>query len=53
MVLAGLLTAGLVISLTIYAIFTKTDFTMFGGLLVAATFCLIFGSIIGFFLNSR
>ena len=51
--MAVLLTATLVISLTLYAIFCKTDFTMMGGVLFILGGLMIVGTIIGFFFQNR
>lgn len=51
--IAASLTAIIVISLTLYAIFTKTDFTTCGGVLLVCSVGLFFGSIIGIFLKSN
>lgn len=46
------LTAAVVISLTIYAMFTKTDFTFLGGILFVALAVLIVGSILAIVIRS-
>ena len=51
-IIVASLTAGIVISLTIYAITTKKDFTYCGGFLYMCCFVLIFTSILGFFYRS-
>lgn len=51
--IAAVLTAGIVVSLTIYAITTKTDFTMMGGLLFMLLVTLILASFLGFFFRSK
>jgi FtsH-binding integral membrane protein len=51
--IAAVLTAGIVVSLTIYAITTKTDFTMMGGLLFMLLMTLILASFLGFFFRSK
>lgn len=43
---SAFLTLGMFIGLTVYAFTTKTDFTMFGGILVAGLFVMIFAGII-------
>jgi len=47
--LASAITASMVVGLTLYALFTKTDFTMMGGALSSMMLCLIIGSIFTFF----
>lgn len=51
--IAAVLTAAVVIALTIYACTTKTDFTVCGGLLFAACMVLFVGSIIGIFYKNK
>lgn len=51
--IAAILTAGIVVSLTIYAITTKTDFTMMGGILFMLLVTLILASFLGFFIRSK
>lgn len=51
--MAGALTAAVVVSLTIYAIFTKTDFTMCGGLLFILLAVMFVGSILAIFIKNR
>jgi len=46
-IMAAVLTAGVVIALTVYACTTKTDFTMLGGMLFV---CLCLSILVGFFL---
>lgn len=50
--IAACLTAGIVVSLTLYAITTKTDFTMMGGLLFMLSMTLILASILGYFFDT-
>ena len=50
--IAACLTAGIVVSLTIYAMTTKTDFTMMGGLLFMMCMTLILASILGWYFKS-
>jgi len=49
--LAVALTAGVVIALTIYALFTKADHTMWGGVLVVCLFSLLICSIFFMFID--
>ena len=49
---ATCLTAGIVVSLTIYALTTKTDFTVMGGLLFMLCVTLILASVLGLFFRS-
>ncbi len=51
--IATALTAAIVIGLTLYAIFTKTDFTTCGGILVVCLVALIVGGIIGIFIKNK
>ena len=51
--LAASLTAAIVTGLTLYAIFTKTDFTTMGGILTVLLIGLIAGSILGIFIRNR
>ena len=51
--IAVALTAGMVVGLTIYAFYAKTDFTMMGGLLFAGMMILIVLSILSIFFRSR
>lgn len=50
-ILASLLTAVMVISLTIYAWNTKRDFTIYGMVLFLSLIVLIFASILSFFIR--
>jgi FtsH-binding integral membrane protein len=52
-VIAAGLTAAIVVGLTLYAIFTKTDFTVCGGILVVCMIALIIGGIIGIFIRNK
>lgn len=49
--LAVALTAGVVIALTIYALFTKADHTMWGGVLIVCLFSLMICSIFFIFID--
>ena len=51
--IAALLTAGIVVSLTIYAITTKRDFTMCGGLLFMFLMTLFLASFLLFFIHNK
>ena len=51
--IAALLTAAIVVALTVYAFTTKTDFTVCGGLLFTALTALFFASILSIFFYSR
>lgn len=51
--IAALLTAAIVVALTIYAFTTKTDFTICGGLLFTAVMALFVGSILAIIFRSR
>lgn len=48
---AALMTAGMTITLTLYALFTKRDFTMFGGALCVITFSILALCFLGIFIN--
>jgi hypothetical protein len=47
------LTTAVVIALTLYAIFTTTDFTTCGGVLIVLGVAMLIGTIIGIFLKNR
>jgi FtsH-binding integral membrane protein len=51
--IAAILTCGIVLALTLYACTTKTDFTICGGLLFVLGFVLIIASIMAIFIRSR
>ena len=51
--MAAILTAAVVIALTIYACTTKTDFTVCGGLLFVCGMVLLVASLIGLFIQNR
>ena len=51
--IAALLTCGIVVALTVYACTTKTDFTICGGLLFVLGFVLIIASLMAIFIRSR
>ncbi len=51
--IALVLTAGIVVSLTIYAFTTKTDFTICGGMLFMLLITLTIASILSIFIHSR
>ena len=51
--IAAVLTAGIVVALTIYACTTKTDFTICGGLLYSALMVLMIATIFSFFFWSK
>ena len=51
--IAAILTAGIVVSLTIYAITTKTDFTMMGGILFMVGMTLLLASLLSIFFRNR
>ena len=51
--IAAILTTAIVVSLTIYACFTKTDFTMMGGMLFMGLVVLMVASLLGFFIRNR
>ena len=51
--IAASLTAAMTIGLTLYAIFTKTDFTTCGGILMVCCVCLIFGGILSIFFHNK
>lgn len=51
--IAAVLTASIVVALTIYACTTKTDFTVCGGLLFTALMALIIASIFSIFFQNR
>ncbi len=51
--IAGGLTAAIVIALTLYAIFTKTDFTTCGGILLVCLVALVVGGIFAMFIRNR
>lgn len=51
--MAAFLTALIVISLTIYAFTTKTDFTVMGGLIFILSFALLGFGVLSFFFRSR
>jgi FtsH-binding integral membrane protein len=50
--LAVIITAGVTLGLTVYAMRTKKDFTMQGGLLLTLLLTLIFTSLVGVFIRS-
>ena len=51
--IAAGLTAAIVVALTLYAIFTKTDFTTCGGILVVCCVALFVGGIIGIWVRNK
>ena len=51
--IAAVLTAGIVVALTIYACTTKTDFTVCGGLLFSAVMALFIASIFSIFFQNK
>ena len=51
--IAACLTAAMTVGLTLYAVFTKTDFTTCGGILMVCCVCLIFGGILSIFFHSK
>lgn len=51
--MAAALTAAVTIALTLYAIFTSTDYTECGGILVVCCVALIVGGIIGIFIKNK
>lgn len=51
--IAAILTAVMVISLTVYAFYTKNDFTMWGGLLFVCCAVLLGASILGMFIQNK
>ena len=51
--IAAGLTCAITVGLTLYAIFTKTDFTTCGGILVVCVIALLIGSIIAIFIKSK
>jgi FtsH-binding integral membrane protein len=51
--IAAILTAGIVVSLSVYACTTKTDFTVCGGLLFTAVMTLFIAGIFSFFFRNR
>lgn len=51
--IAAVLTAAIVVALTLYACFTKTDFTVCGGLLFTALMALVIASIFTIFFRNR
>lgn len=51
--MAGALTAAVTVALTIYAFYTKTDFTACGGILFILLAVLIVGSILAIFIRSK
>lgn len=51
--ISAALTSAIVIGLTLYAIFTKTDFTSCGGILVVCLVALLIGGIIGIFWKNK
>ena len=51
--IAALLTAAIVVALTIYAFTTKTDFTICGGLLFTALMALFIGGLLALIFRSR
>lgn len=53
MLVAALLTAAMVVGLTIYAITTETDFTMMGGLLFVGSMVLLAAGLIGIFIQVK
>ena len=52
-IIAAVLTASIVVALTLYAFNTDTDFTMMGGFLFMFTLGLIVASVIGIFWQNR
>jgi FtsH-binding integral membrane protein len=50
---AALLTAAMVVGLTIYAIKTETDFTMMGGMLFVLSLVLMAATLIGIFIKIK
>jgi FtsH-binding integral membrane protein len=51
--IAAALTAGVVVALTVYACWTKTDFTIYGGLLFICLFVFVIVSMLAMFFQSR
>lgn len=51
--IALILTAGMVASLTAYAIYTESDFTICGGMLFMLTFILIIAIFLSIFIQSK
>ena len=51
--IAGVLTATVVVALTIYAFTTKTDFTLCGGLLFVCGLLFIFGTLLGLLIPGK
>lgn len=51
--IAAILTTAIVIALTLYAIFTTSDFTTMGGILIVLLVGLTVGSIVGIFIKNR
>jgi FtsH-binding integral membrane protein len=51
--IAAALTAGVVVALTVYACWTKTDFTICGGLLFICLFVFLIVCVLSFFFQSR
>lgn len=51
--MAGILTLAVVLGLTAYAFYTKTDFTVCGGFLFIMLFVLIFAGILAIFIRSK
>jgi len=51
--MAGILTAAMVVALTIYAIYTKSDFTTKGGIFFIGIIVLIVGSILGAIIQNK
>lgn len=51
--MAAALTSAVVVGLTIYAFYTKTDFTVCGGFLFIMLMVLIVGSILAIFIRSK
>ena len=51
--IAIMLTASMVIGLTVYALYTKTDFTILGGMMFALVMILMAASILAIFIRNR
>lgn len=51
--MAGALTLAVVVALTAYAFYTKTDFTVCGGFLFIMLFVLIVGGVLAIFIRSE
>ena len=51
--MAGILTLAMTIGLTLYAVFSKTDFTTKGGYLTVFLVVIIVGSILGAFIRNK